>query len=114
LLDVLDDTTLPMARVERILCIFMSARDKGALERSAMASRLVQMLRNPNVDARRRIQMVLAFLAEGTTSSAFGKEDYEGLAKWNPTEGDSIVTVEHRIDMWRTYWRNMRLATGID
>ena len=104
LLDVLDDTTLPMVRVEATLRIFLSARDKGALDRRALAERLVPMLRNTNVDARRRIQMGLAYLAEGTTSDAFDKEKQDGLMKWNPTEGDSIVTVEHRIDMWRVYW----------
>ena len=105
LLDLLNDSTLPMGRVDATLKVFLTARDKDAIQRAIMADRLVFLLRTSNVDARRRVHLNLVYL-----SPDYGKEegqqpaDFKALAKWNPTEGDSITEIETKIDAWRAYW----------
>jgi hypothetical protein len=106
LLDLLNDSTLAMGRVDATLKVFLTARDKDAVDRAVMTDRLVTLLRANNIDARRRVHLHLLYLAPD-----FGKEeaqqpdDFKPLAKWNPNEGDSITEIEGKIDAWRAYWK---------
>jgi hypothetical protein len=88
-----------MPRVDAAIQVLLAARDHGRLRREAIADCLLYALRNSNVDARRRIQAALVYLARGAQSGA-----PKDLLQWNPTEGDAIPQIEQRIDEWRAIW----------
>lgn len=96
--DVLRDSTLPMGRVDVALQAALAVRDHGGGNRPFLAMGLAPALRNSNVDARRRIQMALVYLADGKRALPASLKD------WNPTESDSITDVERQIDAWLVYW----------
>ncbi len=95
----LRDPTLSMPRVDAAIQVLLAARDHKAISQVSIADGLLYALRNSNVDARRRIQAALVYLA-----SALQPAPPEDLLKWNPTEGDAVPQIEQRIDQWRAAW----------
>jgi hypothetical protein len=81
--------------------VMLAARDRGRLRRQAIADALLYALRNSNVDARRRIQAALVYLARGVQPAP-----PQDLLDWNPTEGDAVPQIEERIDQWRVVWNS--------
>jgi hypothetical protein len=105
LLAVLNDSTLPMDRVNATLRVFLATRDKDVVDRHSLAERLITMLRGGNVDARRRVHLALVYLAPDKAESS---AEFKALRAWNPTEGDSITEIESKIDDWRAYWEKIK------
>jgi len=74
-----------------------------------VACEIAGALRTPAVDNRTRLQSALMYLAQFqtgtdpclTTSSAALPNK---LCEWKPTDGDSIVDIEDRIDRWMGFW----------
>jgi len=95
----LRDPTVPMPRVDAAIQVMLAARDRGMLSREAITDCLLYALRNSNVDARRRIQAALVYLAHDVRPAA-----PQDLVEWNPTEGDAIPQIEQRIDQWHATW----------
>ena len=95
----LRDPTLSMQRVDAAIQVLLAARDHDKSKRSSIADGLLYALRNTNVDARRRIQSALVYLACGAEPVPA-----QDLLDWNPTEGDAVPQIERRIDQWRTVW----------
>ncbi|MGZ8366102.1 MAG: hypothetical protein ACXW34_02405 [Nitrospira sp.] len=74
-----------------------------------VAWNIVGALRTPAVDNRTRLQSALMYLAQyqtgadpclDTSSATLPKQ----LCEWKPTDGDSIVDIEDRIDRWIAFW----------
>jgi hypothetical protein len=95
----LRDPTLSMPRVDATIQVLLAARDHDRIRLESIAGDLLYALRNSNVDARRRIQAALVYLAHGLHPMPS-----KDLLDWNPTEGDSVPQIEQRIDQWRAAW----------
>ena len=107
--ETLRNPTLPMPRLDATLLVLLSARESGKLTTTELAETLVYALRNNNVDARRRIQTALIYLAKLPPQPVVDAE----LVKWNPTDGDSVPQVEEYIDRWRAHWSPRPTNTAV-
>ena len=67
-----------------------------------IAPHLVAALRTPNAHNRDQTNQALAYLAPVSCVPL----DAE-LADWNPSDGDSVVSIERQIDRWRGYWERV-------
>ena len=76
-----------------------------------VAREIAGVLRAPVVDNRTRLHSALLYLAQvqsgadpcQTTAPATLPKQ---LCEWKPTDGDSIVDTEDRIDRWIAFWVN--------
>jgi len=82
---------------------------KRAKQVPVAAPEIVGALRTPVVDNRTRLHAALLYLAQvqldtdpcTTTAAAVLPKQ---LCEWKPTDGDSIVDIEDRIDRWTAFW----------
>lgn len=112
LMNVLNDSTLHMSRIDATLRVFLAARDKNMIDQRLLAELLLMTLRSANVDVRQRVHLGLVYLSpESKLDKEKDKEKisaaFKSLSAWNPTAGDSTTEIEAKIDEWRSYWMAM-------
>jgi hypothetical protein len=95
-------------RVDLVLQVLIAGA-KQARQVPLVAAEIVGALRAPVVDNRTRMQAALLHLAQVELGTApCPSEGPPLLAKelctWKPTEGDSTVDIEGRIDRWTAFW----------
>lgn len=95
-------------RIEVALQVLIAGA-KRAKQVPLVAREIVGALRAPVVDNRTRQHSALLYLAQvqtgadpclTTAPATLPKE----LCEWKPTDGDSIVDIEDRIDRWTAFW----------
>ncbi|MCW5554508.1 MAG: hypothetical protein KIS67_20410 [Verrucomicrobiae bacterium] len=92
---------LPIERVDLVLQLLLQARDQQ-FHQDMLCNHLVNNLRVESVDARSRIQQTLVFLAEKRDPQF--KQNQKALAGWNPTNGDSVTSLEDWIGQWKAFF----------
>lgn len=95
-------------RIELALQVLIAGA-KRAKHVPLVAREIVSALRAPVVDNRTRLHSALLYLAQvqtgadpclTTASVTLPKQ----LCEWKPTDGDSIVDIEDRVDRWTAFW----------
>ncbi|HSB67862.1 MAG TPA: hypothetical protein VLT62_00820 [Candidatus Methylomirabilis sp.] len=95
-------------RLELALQILIAGA-KRAKRVPVVAGEIVGALRAPAADNRTRLHSALLYLAQyqtgtdpclTTAPATFPKP----LCEWKPTDGDSIVDIEERIERWTAFW----------
>ena len=95
-------------RVDLVLQVLIAGA-KQARQVPLVAAEIVGTLRAPVVDNRTRMHAALLHLAQvqlgaapcpGDGPAPLAKE----LCTWKPTDGDSTVDIEERVDRWTAFW----------
>jgi hypothetical protein len=92
---------LPVERVDMLLQVLLQARDQKYHD-AMLCRELIDDLRVDSVDARSRVHQTLAFLA--LKIDPHFKDNQKELDGWNPSKGDSIVSLEDWINRWRGFF----------
>jgi hypothetical protein len=92
---------LPVQRVDMLLQVLLQGRNQK-YHNAMLCSELIDDLRVDSVDARSRVHQTLEFLALKIDPRF--KDNQKELDQWNPSKGDSIVSVEDWINRWRAFF----------
>jgi hypothetical protein len=92
---------LPVQRVDMLLQVLLQARNQKYHD-ALLCSELIDDLRVDSVDARSRVHQTLEFLA--LKRDPHFKDNEKELDAWNPSKGDSIVSLEDWINRWRAFF----------
>ena len=98
---ILRSPGLPVERVDMLLQVLLQARGQRYHD-AMLCGELIDDLRVDSVDARSRVHQTLEFLA--LKIDPHFKDNQKELDGWNPSKGDSIVSLEDWIDRWRAFF----------
>ena len=97
---------LSARQVDLAIQVLLSG-SKRAKQVGNVGREVVESLRAPVVDNRTRLHSALLYLAHLQTGGDPCKAPAAlpaALCEWKPTDGDSIVILEDRIDRWTAFW----------
>ena len=101
---------LPVERVNIILQMLLHARDQK-YHHAMVCKDLIDDLRVDSVDARSRVHQTLEYLAKKIDPHF--KDDQKELDGWNPSKGDSVVSLEEWIDRWKAFFNENPQAVTV-
>jgi hypothetical protein len=84
-----------------LLQLLLQARNQKYHE-DVLCDELIDDLRVDSVDARSRVHQTLEFLA--VRRDPHFKDNQKELDGWNPSKGDSVVSLEDWINRWRAFF----------